>query len=243
VKRSEPFIGITCDVQIPKAGPAAYELLCDHRYPELVKRCGGYPVLLPIALRDDVIRGYLDGIDGLIIVGGDDVDPRLYGERPRDGTGTVFAPRLRFERKLYNGARRRALPILGICYGMQLINVLEGGSLYQDIQRDARSPRDHHDKAHPRHRVKLQSGTRLGRILGGRTINVHSDHHQAVSRVAPGFRPVAFAEDGIIEAIEGDSEEVLAVQWHPERMLASPPSRRLFRSFVRHCRKRPRSSP
>ena len=243
MRRSEPFVGITCDVQIPKAGPAAYELLCDHRYPEAVKRAGGYPVLLPIALRDAVIRRYLDGIDGLIIVGGDDVDPRLYGERRRDGTGTVFGPRLRFERKLYRGARRRTLPILGICYGMQLVNVLEGGSLYQDIRRDARSPMDHQDRVRPHHRVRLQSGTRLGRILGGRTLSVHSDHHQAVSRVAPGFRPVAFAEDGVIEAIEGDSEEILAVQWHPERTLDSPATRRLFRSFVGLCRGRRRPSP
>jgi len=237
-KKEEPFIGITCDVQIPREGAAAYELLCDHRYPESVKRAGGYPVLLPIGNREAVIRRYLDGIDGLIIVGGDDVDPRLYGEKPHDGTGTVFAPRLRFERRLYRGARRRELPILGICYGMQLINVLEGGSLFQDIQRDAQSPRNHQDKARPSHRVRIEKGTRLRRILGRTTISVHSDHHQAVSRVAPGFHPVAFAPDGIIEAIEGDSERLLAVQWHPERTLESDASRRLFRSFIRVCRRR-----
>ena len=238
MKKEDPFIGITCDVQIPKQGPSAYELLCDHRYPASVRRAGGYPVLLPIARRETVIRRYLDGIDGLIIVGGDDVHPKLYGEEPRDGTGTVFVPRLRFERSLYRGARRRDLPILGICYGMQLINVLEGGSLFQDIRRDAQSPRDHQDKARPNHPVRIEKGTRLRKILGRASISVHSDHHQAVSRVAPGFHPVAFAPDGIIEAIEADSDRLLAVQWHPERTLDSDASRRLFRSFIRTCRRR-----
>lgn len=235
MRSGEPFIGITCDVQIPPEGRTAYELLCDHRYPDAVKEAGGYPVLLPIAQRETVIRKYLGGIDGLIIVGGDDVDPRLYGERPRKGTGTVFGPRLAFERMLYRGARRRRMPILGICYGMQLLNVLEGGSLFQDIRRDGGSPRDHQSRKRPLHRVSLVAGSRLAAITRGRAITVHSDHHQAVARVARGFRPVAFAGDGIIEAIEGGSEEILAVQWHPERTPKSFATRRLFRSFVRLC--------
>jgi putative glutamine amidotransferase len=235
LKSKEPFIGITCEVQIEEDEPQAYELLCDHRYPEAVRRAGGYPVLLPIAHRPAVIRRYLRGIDGLIIVGGDDVDPRLYGEEPKQDTGTVFGPRLRFERKLYVGARRQELPILGICYGMQLINVLEGGALFQDIARDAKSKRNHQDPKRRYHQVHVEAGTRLRQIVGRERITVESDHHQAVSRVAPGFRPVAFAPDGIIEAIEGDSEEILAVQWHPERALSNPASRRLFKAFVQTC--------
>ncbi|MFH1725364.1 MAG: gamma-glutamyl-gamma-aminobutyrate hydrolase family protein [Elusimicrobiota bacterium] len=234
----EPFIGITCDVHIPSAEPRAYELFCDHRYPDAVKEAGGFPVLLPIGRRPRIIRRYFDGIDGLIIVGGDDVDPRLYGERPKPGTGAVFPPRLRFERELYQGARLSKLPILGVCYGMQLINVLEGGTLFQDIKRDAKSKKIHQGGKGVGSRIRIDPRSRLRRILGTTSLRVLCDHHQAVSRVAPRFRPVAFAEDGIIEAIESDRAEILAVQWHPERAPGSGPTKGLFRSFVRMCARR-----
>ena len=233
LRRREPFIGITCDVQVPRRRPEAWELLLDHRYAEAVKDAGGYPVLLPIARRPLVIRRYLDALDGVVIVGGEDVDPRLYGEAPKPGTNAIFGPRLDFEKRLYRLARGRELPILGICYGMQLVNVLEGGALFQDIRRDARSRRNHSSRRRPHHDVHLEPGSRLRRIVGRETIPVHSEHHQAVSRLAPGFRPAAFAPDGIVEAIEGEDESILAVQWHPERTLRSPASHKLFRAFVR----------
>lgn len=232
-----PYIGITCDVEAKKGEEYRYELSLDHRYADCVKAGGGFPVLLPIGQRHHILRKCREVIDGLVIVGGDDVDPRLYGEKPQPGTGTVFPPRLRFERRLYALARKDRIPILGICYGMQLINVLEGGTLFQDIQRDAKSPVDHRDTKNPHRRVRVETSSRLGRILGRRRLKVHCFHHQAVSRVAPGFRPVAFAEDGIIEAVEGEREEILAVQWHPERMQNSEATRRLFRHFVRLCRR------
>lgn len=238
MRKRDPIVGITCDVQVPKRKRFARQcnLVCDYRYTEAVKRAGGYPVLLPIAYRSDIIRTTLDQTDGLVIVGGDDVDPRLYGEKRRSGTGTVFGPRFYFERRLYREARRRKLPILGVCYGMQLINVLEGGTLFQDIRRDAKSRMSHRDKSDPYHKVRLNTKSRLGKIIGRAAVSVHSDHHQAVSRVAPGFRPVAFAPDGIIEAIEGESKEVFAVQWHPERALKHHETKRLFNAFVRMCR-------
>ena len=230
---NEPFIGITCDVHVPHRRQRAYELVIDHRYAEIVRNAAGYPVILPPARRQNVIQRYLDGIDGLIIVGGDDVDPRLYGERPKRGTGRVFKKRLDFEIDLYHGARRMEMPILGICYGMQLINVLEGGTLFQDIRRDAKSQRNHRNRKRPLHRVRIERDSRLGHLAGKRTAFVWSEHHQAVSRLAPGFRPVAFAPDGIIEAIENDDENILAVQWHPECTPKSHLTRALLRFFLR----------
>lgn len=238
MKIQEPFIGISCDIHFPEGKRAGYyALYCDHRYIEAVRQAGGYPILLPIVSRFNIIRRYLDQIDGIVIVGGDDVNPHLYGERKMSGTGTVFAPRLRFECKLYREARKRELPIFGICYGMQLINVLEGGALFQDIRRDAKSPLEHKHKTNPYHRVKIDRASRLGRVIQDRTIVVHSDHHQAVSRVAPSFKPVAFAPDGIIEAIESESEKIFAVQWHPERSVNHPVTARLFKAFIRACGK------
>jgi putative glutamine amidotransferase len=231
-----PVIGVTCDVRIPAAGEPAYELFCDHRYVEAVKRAGGFPLLLPIADSTAAIRRSLEAVDGLILVGGADLDPALYGERPREGTGAMFAPRLRFERSLYRAAVAKRLPVFGICYGMQLINVLEGGTLHQDIQRDAGSTRDHRDRRRPLHAVSFERGSRLRRILGVASARTHSDHHQAVRDLAPGFRVAAVAPDRVVEAIESDSERILAVQWHPERTLDSPITRRLFRHFVGLCR-------
>ena len=241
-KKPEPFIGITCDVYRDKKRKSNrhYNLICDYRYPEAVKRAGGYPILLPMTFRKRMIRRYLKEIDGIVIVGGDDVDPKLYGEKRKPGTGMVFSPRLHFEIQLYREAHKRGLPILGICYGMQLINVIEGGSLFQDIHRDAGSKWNHRNRKNPAHPVRIDRRSRLGRILGQHRITVHSSHHQAVSRVASKFKPVAYAPDGIIEAIESESEKIFAVQWHPERRLDDPVTQRLFHAFIRVCQRNAR---
>ncbi|MBN1688048.1 MAG: gamma-glutamyl-gamma-aminobutyrate hydrolase family protein [Candidatus Omnitrophica bacterium] len=239
MKKREPFIGITCDIQhYKRMKPPYYELVCDYRYPQAVKQAGGYPILLPMAFGEKIIHRYLDQMDGIIIVGGDDVDPKLYGEKKKRGTGTVPKPRIKFECKLYEEAKRRKLPVMGICYGMQLINVLEGGSLFQDIRRDARSRLNHRNKKNPHIPVTIDPTSRLGKIIGKRRIIAHCEHHQAVSTVAPSFKPVAFASDNIIEAIESRSKKILAIQWHPERLFRAPSTRRLFRAFVMMCRKK-----
>jgi gamma-glutamyl-gamma-aminobutyrate hydrolase PuuD len=237
-RRQAPIIGITCDVHRKKLDYSDYELVCDHRYAEAVKGAGGHPVLIPIARRNWVLRQALEGIDGLLIVGGDDVDPRLYGERPLKGTKLVFPARTAFERWLYEQGRRRNLPVLGICYGMQLINVLEGGTLYQDIRRDFGSPMDHRGRRDSTHTVSIRGGSRLARILGVSQVSVPTQHHQAVRRLAPGFKAVAYARDGIIEAIESRDDGVMAVQWHPERAIESVVSKRLFHAFVTVCKAR-----
>jgi putative glutamine amidotransferase len=234
-----PLIGISCEA-VSHEGKAfrPYDLVCDHRYAEAVNDAGGHPVLLPIAYRKDTLRRYLEGIDGLVIVGGDDVDPRLFGEEPEPGTTVIYPQRTMFETWLYTTGKRRGLPILGICYGMQLINVLEGGSLYQEIPRRKKTPKvDHHGRRHHAHRVRIIPDTRLFSITESRWALVATEHHQAVNILAPGFIPSAVADDGIIEAIESpDMPQVLAVQWHPERRRTSAVTRRLFRSFIAAAR-------
>jgi gamma-glutamyl-gamma-aminobutyrate hydrolase PuuD len=211
-----------------------YDLVCDHRYAEAVKDAGGHPVLLPIAYRKAILRRYLEGIDGLVIVGGDDVDPRLYGEEALPTTQVIFSRRTTFETWLYRAGKERRLPILGICYGMQLINVLEGGTLYQDLPPRKGAPRvDHRGARRRRHRVRILASTQLAARAQMTRALVATEHHQGVRDLAPGFIPCATADDGVIEAIESpELPQVLAVQWHPERTRASLLTRRLFRTFV-----------
>lgn len=232
-----PFIGITCEAVSKRRDYADYDLLCDHRYSEAVKAAGGHPVLLPIAHRKAVLSRYLEGVDGLVVVGGDDVDPRLYGERPGPRTKVIFKKRTAFESWLYREGTKRRLPILAICYGMQLVNVLEGGTLYQHLRpRPDRPKVDHRGRRRRRHAVRVLPKTRLSRLLRVRQAWIATEHHQGIRDLAPGFTPAAVAADGIIEAIERpERPELLAVQWHPERRPRSAVTRRLFGAFVRAC--------
>lgn len=185
----------------------------------------------------------VDGFfDGLVLGGGCDVDPGRYGRPLRqDARVEVDAERDVTDFALFDQTWRRSLPILGICRGLQVVNVALGGTLVQDLPSERPSPvvhqRTEKDKTRRDHSVRLAPGTRLLEIAGADEIPVNSRHHQAIETPAGSLRIAATAPDGVIEAVEtGPERWLLAVQWHPENFLGDPVSERLFAEFARVVR-------
>ncbi len=209
-------------------------------YTRAVAEAGGLPVILPIATHGlEMAQEYVDGLDGLIFTGGEDVHPSFYGEEVLERCGEIDEKRDLFERDLFQAARDRMKPVLGICRGLQLINVACGGSLYQDLSYRPGTLPDHQAGPERRyetvHSVRVRPGTRLAAIMGAEKVPVTSTHHQIVRKLAPGFRVSAESGDGVIEGIESDAHPfLLAVQWHPERLaLKEAEQLALFRALVR----------
>ncbi|MGC8875347.1 MAG: gamma-glutamyl-gamma-aminobutyrate hydrolase family protein, partial [Chloroflexia bacterium] len=169
---------------------------------------------------------------GVLLTGGYDLPPEWYGQELHPRTKLADPQRLEGSRRLAEQAVNRGLPVLGICMGCQLLNVILGGDLIQDIP-DLVGTAVPHSPFGTFHRVRLDPGSRLFGILEAEDLEVNSSHHQAVGRPGSGLRPVAWAPDGVIEALESEDERfLLAVQWHPERMLDRPEQRALFQAFV-----------
>jgi putative glutamine amidotransferase len=202
-------------------------------YVRCVEEAGGLAVLLPTT---DPARAAecLDLVDGVVLIGGDDVDPVLYGAAKRTDCGDVDRARDDFEIALVAAADRAGLPSLGICRGIQVMNVALGGTLHQHVPADVPDALEHrvqtYEAAHP---VSVERGSRLASILGSSPVVVNSHHHQAVDRCAARLAVTARAPDGVVEAAEApDHPFLVAVQWHPERMPSAESTRRLFRALV-----------
>jgi putative glutamine amidotransferase len=211
-------------------------------YVESVKRAGGEPLVLDPG--EDPGRS-LDRIDALVLSGGLDVDPALYGEAPHATTEVDFE-RDRFEIPLSREAVARDMPVFAICRGVQVLNVAAGGTLVQDIPTAIAADLPHSidvPKDHIAHPVRVTPGTRLASSLGPsaslETCEVNSRHHQAVGRVAPSFVVSAVSEDGVVEAIERpESTFCVGVQWHPENFWRTGEFSGLFAAFVDAAKKR-----
>jgi putative glutamine amidotransferase len=175
------------------------------------------PLLVPPILDPAGAGGVVEAVSGLVLTGGEDLHPSSYGETPHARLEETDGARDAVEIALYRAARARGLPVLAICRGIQLVNVAEGGTLYQDLPSEQPSPINHVDPK-GRHALRVAPGSLLHRAIGD-PASVNSRHHQAIKRLAPGLRAVAWAGDGVIEGVEsgdGNAPWLLAVQWHPE---------------------------
>ena len=220
-----PIIGITQDIELkPKGGFWAY---LDRHYAEAIYRFGGLPMLLPILEDTAAVAEYISRIDGLLLSGGDDIHPRYYGEELSDKTSLSPDIRTDLDFALLKEALAQSKPVLGICLGVQEMNVFFGGTLHQDIQGHKATD------CELRHDISVRDGSLLHAITGRDSLNVNSYHHQAIKTVAPGLIASAAAPDGIVEAVELPGEGfVLGLQCHPERMTHDVEMAKIFKAFI-----------
>ena len=202
---------------------------------DIINKLGALPVVLP-----DVSgakgEDYVDLFDALIIPGGPDADPTFYGEEPSRHIGSTNYKRDVFEAELFKAFYKAGKPIFGICRGCQFINILMGGSVYQDLAADNPDSYIRHsqgaDGSYPTHHVEIAKGSSLYKSLGA-TAYVNSRHHQGIKKVGEGLTVTAKAADGVVEAIETADGQIVAVQWHPENMWQEHAEmRRLFEDFI-----------
>jgi len=236
--QKRPVIGIS---DLHKDGTNA---AVPRSYVDAVLQTGGVPVVIPL-MHDNEIIELLNSLDGIIFTGGEDFDPSYYNERPIPQMGKVNAIRDDFDIRVLRLAAERGLPILGICRGVQLINIVYGGSLYQDISAQYHDNSIRHRQRQPKeeasHSVLVEDNTVFADIVKDRMLMVNSSHHQAIKKVADGFRIAGRSPDKIVEVIEKiDSENwILGVQFHPEtRVLQDNAMRKIFRSFIEEASKK-----
>jgi putative glutamine amidotransferase len=240
--RRPAVIGITCIEIRPEPADRPPRIGQNQSYVRAVTRAGAVPLLIPQVTDERRLRVLYDRLDGLLLPGGEDLDPAHYGERIHEKCGAIAPQRDEAELMLTRWAMEEGKPILAICRGIQVLNVAQGGSLYQDIQ--AQIPQaGRHDwyPGYPRdyrsHRVTIIPDTRLARILEETDVAVNSLHHQALKAIAPGLTVTAHAPDGLIEAVEADDHPfAVGVQWHPEELADNDPgAQHLFDALVEAC--------
>ncbi len=200
-------------------------------YSEAIVAAGGRPVMLPAT--ETIPEDLLAGIDGLMLTGGGDLSPSMFGEEPVEASYGISEIRDAYEKALVEDAIAREIPVLAICRGLQLINVLYGGTLHMDLPGHWQTEPSNQTV----HSVELVEGSQLAELVGSTSLDVNSYHHQAINALGSGLTPVAYAGD-LIEAFVVDGADILAVQWHPEHLyLVSPENMKLFTDLIRRASK------
>lgn len=238
MKNNKPTIGVTPWYDYEKQTTYIKKGYC-----EGIIKSGGLPVLLPLVSDEDLLQEAFEKIDGLLLSGGPDVDPKYYGENNMICNGTISPYRDVMEMYLARKAITENKPVFGICRGIQVMNTAMGGSLYQDIHSQIQDSKlIKHSQEAPKwygtHKVSIESSSLVGKACGKDTVEVNSYHHQAIKEPAQGFTVIARSPDGVIEAIEVKGHKfALGVQWHPELMWQENEMHlSLFVDFVRSCR-------
>jgi len=241
-----PRIGITGSIAPSRIGTRRAFL--NEPYLTGIRDAGGLPLVLTPAHQGESLRAFYEWLDGLLLTGGEDVEPARYGETVRHETVESVPERDALEFELLRWALADGLPVLAICRGIQVLNVALGGTLYQDLATEPDRPANvaHNQAAldppvprvQPSHAVTVLPGSFLAGLVGEGERAVNSMHHQGIRALAPSLHPVGFAPDGLIEAVEANdaapSSFLVGVQWHPEELAVAgdPVSRRLFEAFV-----------
>jgi putative glutamine amidotransferase len=240
---AQPVIGLTASIdhRSPAFGET-YSLT--RKYADGVLQAGGVPVIVPLNLDAAALRAMLDRLDGVLLSGGGDIDPALFGEEAHPATCEIEPERDHLELTLARWVVESDMPCLAICRGIQVLNVALGGSLVQDIptQVPAALPHSFDRQMTPRdfvaHTVKIDPGSQLARVMRRETARTNSWHHQSIRQAAEQLRVSAVAPDGVIEAVEVPGRRfVIGVQWHPEWLFEDyQEQRRLFEELVKACR-------
>lgn len=231
----KPIIGLTCNESAKDYLPKQF---INEAYINSVIRAGGCPVILPITQDFETIQSQVEMLDGLIMTGGIDVNPMIYHENPQSLQGNSSLERDYYEMNLLKYADEKQIPIFGICRGIQILNVYFKGSLYQDLSYSKMNVIKHvqqEKRENPSHKIHIETDSFLYKSLTDEAY-VNSFHHQAIKDLAPHFRVVAKASDGIIEAIQHVSRPIYAVQFHPEAMSHKYDQMQdIFNNFVEKC--------
>lgn len=236
----KPIIGIPCRYNWNNN---YYELR--ETYPEAIYAAGGIPIILPLIPEPDYIDAMINHVDAICLSGAiSDVDPLRYGQEPKQGLGPVVPKRDDLDTMLMNVAEERRLPILAICFGIQSLNVYRGGTLIQDINSEIKGSLKHMQGDlfyRPSHSISITEGSLLARLAANNKTFVNSHHHQAVDIVGKNLEPIAWAADGIVEAVIDPRPDrfVLGVQWHPEVGWQNDQlSLNIFQHFIAKARER-----